>query len=110
MACKTQCESVVEGMGSTWDKCATDARHPTFEQGAEEGVIAWSAPQPFHPEAVPFVNAALRHHFGGGPDKWNFTHSDQRASRLHSWLGGSQVIERHLKVPPRLPKGFYNGP
>ena len=99
-----------KGKGWAHPGYSFDARHPTFEQGAEEGVIAWSAPQPFHPEAVPFVNAALRHHFGGGPDKWNFTHSDQRASRLHSWLGGSQVIERHLKVPPRLPKGFYNGP
>ena len=38
-------------MGGMWDKCASDARHPKFETGAEEAVIAWSAPHAWHPEA-----------------------------------------------------------
>ena len=38
------CEAVVEGMGSTWDKCATDGRHLSLEHGMQEAVLAWSAP------------------------------------------------------------------
>ena len=44
MACKTCCEAVVEGMGSVWGKVAEGQRHPGFETGAEEAVIAYSAP------------------------------------------------------------------
>ena len=31
-----------------------DDRHPKFATGAEEAVIAWSAPQVWHPEAKGF--------------------------------------------------------
>ena len=63
-ALKTMNEAVVEGMGSMWDASADAVRHPTFQESLEEAVIAWSAPQPFHPEAVPFVNRSLTHLYG----------------------------------------------
>ena len=63
-------------MGGMWDKSASDERHPKFETGAEEAVIAWSAPHAWHPEAKEFVNSALNHCFKG--EAWNFTHTDAR--------------------------------
>ena len=53
-ALKAPPESVVESMGGMWDRCAADDRHPKFATGAEEAVIAWSAPQVWHPEAKGF--------------------------------------------------------
>ena len=44
-------EAVIEGMGSVWDASSQPSRHPYFETGVEEAVIAWSAPQPWHAEA-----------------------------------------------------------
>ena len=39
---KTMCEAVVEGMGGVWDASAEPRRHPNFETGVEEAIIAWS--------------------------------------------------------------------
>ena len=114
MATKTLCEAVVEGMGSVWDKCASAERHPDFKTSVEEAVIAWSAPQPYHPEAVPFINHSLAHYFGrydSGPLKgqlkpWNFNHVDQRTGRVVAQPG--LVMARHRKDALRLPSATYN--
>jgi hypothetical protein len=54
-------------------------------------VIAWSAPQPYHQEAVPFINHALNHCFGkftegpltGQLKPWPFTHVHAETSRIY---------------------------
>ena len=93
-------------MGGMWDKSASDERHPNFETGAEEAVIAWSAPHAWHPEAKEFVNSALNHCFKG--EAWNFTHTDARF-RGRVWKGGSQVLHRlHTSHPSRLPAKLYS--
>ena len=110
MACKTMNEAVVEGMGGMWDRCASDGRHPEFETGAEEAVIAWSAPAPYHPAAVEFINHSLNDVFGFAPDgtplKWNFQHIDSRAG---VWNAQSAVVKRHRRNDkPKLPDEYYN--
>ena len=77
-------------MGSVWAASAPGLRHPTFEIGSEEAVSAWSGPQPYHPEAVPFVNNSLNHLFGRyseGPLKGHlkpreFFHTDTQTPNL----------------------------
>ena len=67
-ATKTLNEAVVEGMGSVWAKAAPPERHVLLERSEKEAVIAWSAPQPWHPEAGAragaFCTNALNHMFG----------------------------------------------
>ena len=104
MATKTMCEAVVEGMGSVWDQCTDPHRHPHFEMGAKEAVIAWTAPAAYKAEAGPFVERALNRHFNGKP--WNFTHTDMNL-RQKAWSGGSQVVDRHRRDPLRLPSKVY---
>ena len=100
------CEAVVEGMGSTWDKCATDGRHLSLETGMQEAVLAWSAPQPWHPEAETFINHSLNHLFNG--KAWNFHHDRDRVDRLTPWRGGSKVVQGKKDEPMRLPGRLYN--
>ena len=104
MATKTTCEAVVEGMGSVWDQCTDPVRHPRFEVGAKEAVIAWNAPAAYLPEAEPFVSRALSRHFKGKP--WNFTHTDMQL-RQKVFDGGSKVVARHRRDALRLPSSMY---
>ena len=104
MATKTCCEAVVEGMGSVWDQCTDPVRHPRFEVGAKEAVIAWNAPAAYLPEAEPFVSRALSRHFKGKP--WNFTHTDMQL-RQRVFNGGSKVVARHRRDALRLPSSMY---
>ena len=115
MASKSMCEAVIEGMGGEWDRCATaDARHPNFETGGEEATISWSAPQPYHPAAVEFINHTLNDVFGfdagGNPKPWNFSHVDAAPDHhIGRALGGSKVIKRHKHDDqPRMPGQYYN--
>ena len=111
MASKTMCEAVVEGMGAMWDLCSSDNRHLSLQSAAEEALIAWSAPHPWHPEAVTFINHAINHMVGkdskGKQKTWNFTHND-------TWHKGSssqarsQVVERLKQEPLRLPSSMYD--
>ena len=64
-ATKTCCEAVLESMGSVWDKAADPRRHPVFSVSAQEGVIAWGAPQAYMPEAAAYCVRALWKKFGG---------------------------------------------
>lgn len=106
-ATKTMCEAVVEGMGGTWDKSSPDDRHPSFTSGIEEAVIAWSAPQPFHAEAAPFVAKSLRGLFGEDY-RSHFHHTNAQTSRIRSWAGGAgKVVAKHMATKPRLPSAFY---
>ena len=118
-ATKTLNEAVVEGMGSVWAKAAPPERHVLLERSEKEAVIAWSAPQPWHPEAGAragaFCTNALNHMFGfftdGGskgmkPKPWNFHHMDERVGRVA--VGElSAVMKRHHKDPKRLPSWAY---
>ena len=111
-ATKTMCEAVVEGMGSVWDAAATPIRHPKFETGVEEAVIAWSAPWPWHPSAVPFLNRSLDHLFGSR-EKWvngaAFHHTDQRTERIKAWDGGAgKVVAKLKKIRLRLPSAVWS--
>ena len=100
---------MIEGIWGTWDKCASPGRHPDFRKAVEEAVIAWSAPQPFHPEAVPFITRALNHHFG--KKDWNFTHVDHwHDHHIGRALGKGKVNERLKKSNDklRLPSEMYD--
>ena len=79
-------------------------RHPRFETGQQEAVIAWNAPAAHLLEADPFLRRALNRHFNGKP--WNFTHTDMQL-RQKVWSGGSKVVDRHRKDPLRVPSSFY---
>jgi hypothetical protein len=106
-ATKTMCEAVVEGMGGCWDQSSGADRHPSFESGIEEAVIAWSAPQPYHAVANAFVAKSLTHLFGSGYAS-HFHHVDKRVSRIKVWAGGAgKVISRLMQEKPRLPSVFY---
>ena len=77
-----------------------------FETGVKEAVICYNGPPPHRPEAKPFLHKALNTYFEGGPEKWNFAHEDTRFRGI-VWAGGSKVIDRQLKVKPRLPSACY---
>jgi hypothetical protein len=89
-------------------------RHPGFETGAEEAVVAWNAPQPYHPAADAFVTNALNDVFGfdkqGHPKPWNLTHRDAAADHhIGRALGRSVVISRHKRNDqPRFPSQYYD--
>ena len=104
-ASKSMCEAVVEGMGGVWDRSADPRRHPAFETGVEEAVIAWSGPQPWHPEATVFISRALAHAFPNGWVK-EFVHQDERKDRLH--VGHGQVMDRLAQDKPRFPAAAYD--
>ena len=110
------CEAVVEGMGGVWD-AAEPRRHPYFETGVEEAIIAWSAPQPWHPVAKVYIANSIDRYFGfygpgGGPagakagDKkpWNFSYHDSRIYRaLQRGPTAGQVVDRTKLAPTKLP-------
>lgn len=104
----TICAFIVLGMGSVWDASSQPARHPYFETGVEEAVIAYSAPQPWHAEATPFITHSLNHMFRGKP--WNFTHVDQHTERIIPRTGGSVVLHQLHQDKPRLPSALYDSP
>ena len=112
MATKTMCESVVEGMGGMWSLCSSDNRHLSLEAAAQEAMICWSAPQPWHPEAVPFINHSLNHMVGktadGKQKPWNFTHSSDDRHHGQLGVGRSQIVQRLRQTRPRLPSSMYD--
>ena len=100
-------------VGGVWSDCSGDKRHLSLEASAEEAMVCWSAPQPWHPEAKVFINHAINHMMGkdaaGKQKVWNVTHSHE----LHhgqQGIGQSLVIERHKKDPLRLPSSMYDSP
>ena len=113
MATKTMCEAVIEGMGGMWSACSSDVRHLTMKAAAQEAVVCWSAPPPWHPAAVPFVNHSLNRMVGkdqnGAQKDWNFTHrGDDRHHGQLSLVGTSRVVRRLKQVQPRLPAALYD--
>ena len=74
-------------------------------------MLAYSAPQPWHPEAVPFINHSLNHYFGkdsdGKQQPWNFTH---QGDDHHGPLGvaKSKVVSKWMRQKPRLPASMYD--
>ena len=104
MATKTACEAVVEGMGGVWDRCD---RHGNWETAIEEAVVAWNAPQPYHPAAVAFINHSLDH-WAGGVGKWaqRFTHHDTH--HIERDLAVGVVTARKKKERARLPASLYD--
>ena len=94
-ALKTMNESVVEGMGGVWDRSSPDARHCSFEASAKEAVVAWTAPWPYHPSALPFINHALNHLFGTKDWASHFMHINQRVDQANPWtMSGGKVVGR----------------
>ena len=94
-------------MGGVWDRSASDRRHPSFQAGVQEAVIAWSAPQPWHREAEAFICRALSKLYPvtlARPLGWlgEFTYRNQRTEQIPAGLG--QVQDRLAKDRPRLPK------
>ena len=106
-ATKTMNEAVVEGMGSVWALSAEGSRHLQLGPATQEAVIAYNAPQPWHPEAKAFCKNALNVFVGrytDGPLKgqlkpWNFHHVDERTGRLNPNQMHGQVIHRHHGDP-----------
>ena len=106
MATKTRNEAVVEGMGSVWDKVNDPQRHPGFVTGAEEAVIAYSAPPCAAPEAEDFLRRALEKKFGTTAWAKNFVHHDK--SRDTNLFGESKVIKKvRERAASRLPASAY---
>ena len=100
-------------MGSVWALTSAPSRHLKLEESTQEAVVAYNAPQPWHPEAGAFCTA--RNHMVGtysdGPLKgqrkpWNFHHVDQRSGRIAPEQKGL-VVARHYKDPLRLPSWAY---
>ena len=113
-AAKSQCEAVLEGMGSQWDRSAEGGRHPTFTVSQQEAMISYNAPPAYLPEAKPFVRRALDHHFGvkdpaERPEKWNFTHRDARQRQIQ-FTAGSKTLQKLQETPTRLPAALYDVP
>ena len=108
MATKSMCEAVVEGMGGMWDR---SDRHGDFRTATLEAVVAWSAPPPYHPAAVPFINRSLAHLFGN--DIWmnheevSLTTTTTTSIERASALGKGQVMSRKKRETLRLPTSFY---
>ena len=104
-------ESVVEGMGNVWSECSGDKRHLCLKSSAEEAIVVWSAPQPWHPEAETFINHSLNHMVGkdgkGKQKKLNFTHTGNAHHRQLN-LASSVVMKRLKKDRPRLPSAMYD--
>ena len=72
-------------------------------------MLPYSAPQPWHPEAVPFINHSLNHMAGkndkGKQKEWNFTHKDKERMTA----GKSSVVTKRLQgTRPRLPAAMYD--
>ena len=111
-ALKSLNEAVVEGMGGVWDRSSPDARHCSFEHSAEEAVVAWNGPWPYHPEAEAFINHALAHCFGTSDWGSRFQHVDSRVDRLNPWshAGGKVVVRHRREDKGRLPASMYNTP
>jgi len=99
------CEAVVEGMGGVWDRSADARRHPHFETGVLEAVVAWNAPQPYHPEADVFIARSLDHAF---PDGWRHAFMHQNARTEQVAAGHGQVLNRLAREKPRLPADLYD--
>ena len=85
-----------------WDR---SDRHGDFRTATLEAVVAWSAPPPYHPAAVPFINRSLAHLFGN--DMWmkKFTHQDHH--HIERALGKGQVMSRKKRETLRLPTSFH---
>ena len=101
------CEAVVEGMGGVWDRCD---RQGNWVTATEEAVIAWNAPQPYHPVAVPFINRALEN-WGGLNWEDRFHHNDRsRAQRggIGASLQRGLVMTRKKAETQRLPAECYD--
>ena len=109
MACKTANEAVVEGMGGEWDDCTSLKRHIAFETGVKEAVI--SATMARHPSALRRDPSFAEHSIltlrvGLKSGTLSMSHEDKRFRGI-VWAGGSKVIDRQLKVKPRLPSAVY---
>ena len=107
VATKSMCEAVVEGMGGVWDRCD---RQGNWVTATEEAVIAWNAPQPYHPVAVPFINRALEN-WGGLNWEDRFHHNDRsRAQRggIGASLQRGLVMTRKKAETQRLPDACYD--
>ena len=92
------CEAVIEGCGSVWDRQAR--HHPSFDVGTERGVIAWSAPWPWHPAAKVFVQHALNDLFDGNMHG-HFSHVNKNAARIPAFASaGHSVVGQRLQKEP----------
>ena len=94
-------------MRNSWDRCD---RQGNWVTATEEAVIAWNAPQPYHPVAVPFINRALEN-WGGLNWEDRFHHND----RSHAQRGGigaslqrGVVMTRKKAETQRLPAECYD--
>ena len=97
----------MEGMGGVWDRCD---RQGNWVTATEEAVIAWNAPQPYHPVAVPFINRALEN-WGGLNWEDRFHHNDRsRAQRggIGASLQQGVVMSRKKTETQRLPDACYD--
>ena len=101
------CEAVLEGMGSEWDRSATEKRGSEFDVSQKEAMVGYNGPPAYLPEAKPFVTRANDHHFKG--KEWNFVHRDPQQRQLN-FTAGSKVLQRLRETPTRLPAALYDVP
>ena len=93
-------------MCRVWDRCD---RQGNWVTATEEAVIAWNAPQPYHPVAVPFINRALG---TGAGSTGNRSHHNDRSRAQRGGIGASLqrgvVMSRKKKETQRLPDACYD--
>ena len=97
---RTNCEAVVEGMGSVLDR-RLDMRSNLGQSRIEkEMFIAWNGPPPTR-AADPLIRMSLDQRFGG-PDKWDFVRRKDRPDKLKVF-DKSKVVDRMNNIKGKLP-------
>ena len=83
-------ECGIESLISTIGAHNHKGRPISLDQLHHELVVCKNGPNPLHTSTDKFLRDSLTHHFGGGPDKWNFCHGNMFKSAT------SQVIARQI--------------
>ena len=95
--CVTVSECGIESLISSIAQSNTSTRPISLKQLQSEVNIRKNGPHPLLPSEDKFLHDTLCRHFGGGPEKWNFTRTNNIGSQF------SKVIARHINSAP-LPK------
>lgn len=99
--CRTHCEAVVEGMGSTMTLHSQNRTKLDVKTVEKETVLRWQAPHPASKDDDELIRKSLDSHFKDR-SKWHFCTSDPRAkyfatgkvlTRIHKY------IKENTKIP-----------
>lgn len=94
--CRTQCEAVVEGMGSVLTANNEQRGNLSNEALEREAFIRWQGPEPSSQNATIFIEKAMDRHFNGR-NKWNFTSQSETYTV-------SKVVQRKKEEAKKMRK------